>query len=273
VKSSELPGSVDVPYAVNGTGDPILWAGGLNPVVYDIVSNRFPRTVQDRTVISTSYREPMDSNGVELQQTTEAYAADALRVLDRLGIEKVHLVGTGGMGAMVMMQVGIMDPDRVTAAALVQGTLKMDVRARWISASIEALRLNTDYAACQRLMLAICHTPDYLNEHAERLASQEWTALASAEKEKQHLAFISACATHDVTKTIHRMTAPSVVITGDATDPLMGSWAGEAIHAAMPNSEFVIVPGAPHAIWESRAILDQFDTAMADFLAKHPLDA
>lgn len=271
MSASALPTSTALAHEIHGEGPPLLWAGGMNPVVYENISKQYPRTIANRSVVTFKYRGPVDDQGNDLEQTTEAYAADLLRLLDDLGLDRVHVVGTGGLGAMVMSQLGIAAPFRIAAAALVQGTLRMSIRSQWISQSSMLLREQVGFAASQRLMLAICHTPAYLDEHADDLVSDSWAWLADPEMEKQHRAYYEACNSHDVTSGIHRMTCPTLVVSGDDIDPILGTWAAKEMHAALPDSELVIVPGAPHAISESRAFLDAFDEPVAAFLAKHPV--
>ena len=170
---------------------------------------------------------------------------------------------------MVMMHVGISAPERVVSASLVQGAMKLDVRTRWITEACATLRRTSTFRDSQRLMMATCHSREYLEAHEDALASQEWSSIADPDREAHHMALTQAIIAHDVTETIHLMTTPTLVVTGDETDPMLGTWAAEAMHARLPNSELAVIPRAPHAITESIALLDELDRTLDEFVATH----
>jgi pimeloyl-ACP methyl ester carboxylesterase len=261
----------DIRYEVHGQGAPIVWAGGWNPVAYETLQARFPKTVNERSVVTFAYRGGKGSGSTDTAHATWLYAADVLRVLDRAGLGRVDLVGIGGMGALVMMQLAIGAPDRINSAILAQGNLRADIRARWVTAALESLRRDTGYQAYQKLVLAISHSPEYLDAHGDALLGREWTELSDEESAAQHYGFIRACMEHDVTDTIHRLIAPTLVVSGDEADPVTGPNLARTLTAALPNSELVIVPEMPHAYWESPVFLAALDDAMHGHHSKNPL--
>lgn len=261
----------DVLFSRDGTGDLLVWAGGINPPTLDELRSRYPRTTAERSVVAVGYRPLRTEDGTLLEQDIQAYAADVCRVLDRLDVARSQVVGSGGLGAMVMLQFLIDFPERVGAAVIAQGTLRMNARHRLISETIRTLRTEVGFAAAQRLMLAMCHTPQYLAAHQEQLTSTSWITFADDEAAERQTAYAQACWAFDATDAARTIRVPTLIVSGDDVDPLMGTWDARAMHATIPGSELVVLGGAPHAVWESRETLEAMDGRMNDFLQRHPI--
>lgn len=75
---------------------------------------------------------------------------------------------------------------------------------------------------------------------------------------------MTAFRTTDFHEDLANVTAPTLVLHGhgDATVPLEGS--GARAHAAIPGSELVVMPGAPHGAIESHP--DERSRAVLEFL-------
>jgi non-heme chloroperoxidase len=80
------------------------------------------------------------------------------------------------------------------------------------------------------------------------------------------LACMRAWASTDFRDDLSKVTVPALVIhgDGDATSPLDGS--GARTHLAVPHSELVVLPDAPHGLNVSHA--DAFNTALLEFLRR-----
>lgn len=109
-----------VSYTVRGSGPPVLWMSGyVVPVaafdeVIDLVAENF-------TVIAVDHRGSGVSRTRMLPTTTGTMAADAVSVLDRLGLDSAHVVGTS-LGGMVAQELAIAWPHRVRSLVLCSTT-------------------------------------------------------------------------------------------------------------------------------------------------------
>ena len=96
--------------------------------------------------------------------------------------------------------------------------------------------------------------------------SQRKEAVALCQQSAQHaaLACMDAFGTTDFREDLKKVTVPTLVIHGDADliVPLAGS--GQRTHRAVPHSQLVIVPGAPHGFNLSHA--QAFNDALLSFL-------
>jgi pimeloyl-ACP methyl ester carboxylesterase len=77
---------------------------------------------------------------------------------------------------------------------------------------------------------------------------------------------MEAFGTTDFREDLPRISVPTLVLhgDGDATVPYEGS--GKRTHAAIPQSELVVIPDAPHGCNVSHR--DAFNAALVDFLAR-----
>ncbi len=95
---------------------------------------------------------------------------------------------------------------------------------------------------------------------------QDALRLAKQADKKAALACMEAFGTTDFREDLRKVTVPTLVIHGDAdaTVPFEGS--GQRTHEAIPGSELVLVPDAPHGLNVSHA--EAFNTALLRFLER-----
>ena len=106
--------------------------------------------------------------------------------------------------------------------------------------------------------------PPYLMQTEQQ--RQQALALCKQADKKAALACMAAFATTDFREDLPNVVVPTLVIhgDGDATVPFEGS--GKRTHAAIGQSELVVLEGAPHGCNVSHA--QTFNQALLDFLAK-----
>ncbi len=95
---------------------------------------------------------------------------------------------------------------------------------------------------------------------------QEALRLCRQSDQDAALGCMQAFAMTDFREDLPRITVPTLVIHGDSdgTVPFEGS--GARTHVAVPHSELVVVPDAPHGVNVSHA--DAFNTALLEFLRR-----
>lgn len=95
---------------------------------------------------------------------------------------------------------------------------------------------------------------------------QKAIALCQQSDQTAALSCMQSFGTTDFRDDLTKVTVPTLVIHGDADAivPLEGS--GARTHAAIPGSQLVVVPGAPHGFNVSHK--DEFNEALLAFLAK-----
>lgn len=203
----------------------------------------------------------------------DTLAADLDKVLTELDLHDVTLVGFSMGGGEVARYVAKHGEDRlrsvVFAAAVTpyllhgddnpDGPLTTDAAAEMTG----ALTDNRD-GFFDQFTTAFFSSGDQLKvTEAQR---QEAIAMAQQSDQTAALECMAAWGTTDFRDDLTKVTVPSLVIhgTGDATVPVDGS--GARTHAALADSQLVLIDDAPHGLNVSHA--EEFNTALLEFLAR-----
>ncbi len=176
-------------------------------------------------------------------------AADAVGLLDHLGIDGAHIVGAS-MGGMIAQLMAIDHPDRVRSLVSIMSTtgnsrvgrphprialrlirrVARD-RAGYIEDHLETYRLIGSQA--------YAFEEDRKRERAGRCFDRGIHPAGSA---RQLAAIVTA---RDRTARLRQLDVPTTVIHGDA-DPLVHLSGGRATAAAIPDARLLILPGMGH---------------------------
>lgn len=251
-----------------GRGTRIIGATGWTVPTPRDFTDALPRALSTRRITSFHYRDTGKSPASQgMRHSAQIYARDLLAVIDAEAVERPHLIGIGGMGAIVMMELAAMIPDRVGSLVLHQGWARCDIMLRWQIEAMQHLLRDSGFPAYQRLAAALCYTPDYLEKHEATILGTGWTAIR-AHKEA-HLAFMSSSLAHDARERLGRITAPTLLITGDATDCITGDRLLGELKQGIRHAEVHVMKGVPHSFRQSPAFVAEFDDRIGDFWSRH----
>ena len=113
-------GDLELYYEEHGSGEPLIMVLGLGQDVatwglqIEALSKHLRLIVFDNRDAGRSSRCPDN-------YTTQSMARDILYLMDHLGIERTHLLGTS-MGGMIAQNVALMAPERLKSLILVSTT-------------------------------------------------------------------------------------------------------------------------------------------------------
>jgi pimeloyl-ACP methyl ester carboxylesterase len=178
-------------------------------------------------------------------------AADAIGLLDALGVQRAHIVGAS-MGGMIAQQVTIDYPDRVRSLCSIMSTTGDPSVGRSTPEATAALlrppATTRDEAiaagiASGRLLGSIGF--DASEEALRRRAERKYDRAFRPAGTRRQLTAIYA--SPDRTAALRNVTVPTVVIHG-ALDPLIDVSGGRATAEAVPGAELVVLPGVGHGI-------------------------
>jgi pimeloyl-ACP methyl ester carboxylesterase len=176
-------------------------------------------------------------------------AGDAFGLLDHLGIERAHVVGTS-MGGMIGQTMAIERPDRVLSLGSMLsstgdrrlGTPKLRV---W---SVLMRRAPADrdsfiayFARVFRMIGSPAYRPD--DDHVRELAGATFDRCHYPAGTARQLGAIMASGSR--TAALRKLDVPTVVIHGES-DPLVPLRAGLATARAIPGAELITIPGMGH---------------------------
>ena len=186
-------------------------------------------------------------------------AADAVAVLDALGWESAHVLGTS-LGGMIAQAVAIEHPARVRSLTSVMSTpapwLGIPTR-RGAAALLAPPARNPDEAADRAVAtFRVIGSPgypldeDWLRAYARRAFARGLAAGADAGSPRRQLA--AAMASPSRLMGLRGLRVPTLVVHG-ADDPLIRPAAGRATARAVQGARLLVFPGMGHnlpaALW------------------------
>ena len=204
---------------------------------------------QRDTGLSTSY--PVGQPGYSMRDL----AADAIGLLDALGIDRAHVVAqsmSGGIGLIL----GVDYPSRVASLTFVSTSTGADDLPGPTMAHIPSPDF-ADPAAVEEYVVRSIEAESA--GHFDEAAARDLVR-----RDRERARDYQASLTNHYAMTFHGpvgggfgdLSMPVLVIHGSA-DPLLPLAHGEAIHAAVPTSRLVVLEGAGHgvpdALWETFA--------------------
>ena len=157
------------------------------------------------------------------------------------------------LGGAVALEVALLRPDLVAGLILVSTGARLPVPDDAIA------RIDDDFAAeCTRMVEQswLHHEPELIRRGIASVVSMGPEALMCD--------YLSA-RDHDVRNLLSDITAPALVIAGEA-DPLVPPWISEELADGLPDAEMAVVPEAAHVPQLERA--DVVDLLVAAWLAR-----
>ncbi len=174
-------------------------------------------------------------------------AADAIGLLDHLGVARAHVVGAS-MGGMIVQTLAIEHPNRLLSATSIMSTIG-DVT--YGSPDPEALTMllapppaNRDEAIAQAANYAIVGSKRYFDlSRLQQLVAACFDRNSYAEGVSRHVAAI--CASGDRTEALRQVTVPMLVIHG-LDDALINPSGGRRTAELVPGAHLLEVADMGH---------------------------
>jgi pimeloyl-ACP methyl ester carboxylesterase len=240
-------GGVSIHYQTLGHGPPLLMLMGMGGSG-DSWGDEFTRHLARRfRLLLPDNRGTGRTPRGDAPYTIARLAADATAVLDAEGVSAAHVLGIS-MGGMVAQELAIGHPRR--AGGLVLGCTTAGGRA-FVPPRGDALR------EVERLGLlgavGLVTTPEFATRHPGRLARLGLRGLARPTPRDTWEAQLAAIATFDASTRLGRITAPTLVITGDR-DLIMPPENSRRLLRGIHGARGVMVKGTGHCFfWEAPA--------------------
>jgi pimeloyl-ACP methyl ester carboxylesterase len=185
--------------------------------------------------------------------TLDDMAADAVALLDVLGIGAAHVVGVS-MGGMIAQLIAINFPDRVLSLTSIMSTVggpnvvqaEPVVSAALLAPPGQTRDERVEHSLANRRLI-----------HARGMPFDEARARAKAECAVDRCfypdggmrQFAAILAAPDRTAALQRLRIPTLVIHGDQ-DPLVPPENGRQTASALPNPRLIMIPGMGHSLPE-----------------------
>jgi 3-oxoadipate enol-lactonase len=263
-------GELELAYETEGAGEPLLMLMGLGGErhAWDLVRKDLARRYR---LVLVDNRDAGESDEARGAYSLDDMAADALGVMDALGIERFHVLGAS-MGGAITQRLMMQAPARVASALLLSTWGRTDpfltvVLGSWRSlverlSPEEFLATQSPWAFTYRFFQA---PPAELLAWQETMRGRGLLKSVAAYQRQ-----IDACLAHDALGILPILRTPTLVLVGE-DDILTPPRYGRAIAAAIGGAEVMLIPATGHACFlESPKPCGE---RLLRFLAKHPIGA
>ena len=242
---------------------PVLLIQGLGADKHGWDMQRLPLALQYR-VIALDNRGAGRSDKPFGHYSLEQMAADAIAVLDQVGVEKAHIVGAS-MGGAITQIIGLRYPERVMSLTLActacrNHPWRRELLNSWATSAgergmgamaREAARWVIGPRSFRRLLPAFGWLgPLAMGRTTHAFVSQVKAILDIDDSISDQLAYV---------------TAPTLVLVGNQ-DILTPRGDSEEIAERMPNAELVVISGAAHGFMVEHATT--FNRVLLEFLGR-----
>jgi 3-oxoadipate enol-lactonase len=272
-------GANELFYEAHGEGDPLLLIMGL---AADSTAWLFqvPELARHYRTIVFDNRGVGRSSKPRGPYTIHEMADDAAGLLDVIGIERAHVVGVS-MGGMIAQELALRHPKRVRGLVLGCTFPEPDAEAerqRQFSLARFGGRVTAsgeteiEVSAVDPLMLFQHLLPrvfnqSFIDRELPKLLQIFGGALQYGFSLEAILGQVEAIMGHRATDRLREITAPTLVITGDA-DLLVSPANSDVLARNIPGAKLVKIPGGSHGF--NFETPDVFNREVIDFLAGVP---
>ncbi len=195
--------------------------------------------------------------------TFEMLARDVVDLMTQSGIDKASFVGLS-MGGMVGQYLGLLHPDRFHNLCLVSTSSRIPSEAKPIWEQRIANAPKQGMGAQVEAALQRWVSPTALKENQNLV--KRLTGMIEATPVDGYVGWCHAISGLNVTDRLGAIKLPTRVIVGEL-DPATPVAASQAIHAAIPGSDLVVVPGVSHMLHNEEP--DVFNAHVTSFLDKY----
>ncbi len=244
-------GGVELNYLRSGEGEPMLLIQGMS-ATHLAWGRPFLSTLeQSFDCIVFDHRGMGLSGEAQLPFTTKDLAADALGLLDALGVERAHIVGIS-MGGMAAQQMALTNPERLhtlTLGATYCGGPEATLLSPDDLQLLGEAMASGDREQVYRAMWEINLSPTFRAEHSRY---EDFREMATALPAPRGVVIeqMSACVTHDTSARLSGIPTPTLVIHG-TEDRLLGVDNGRQVASLLPqaSTRLEVLEGVGHMFW------------------------
>jgi 3-oxoadipate enol-lactonase len=207
-----------------------------------------------------------DAPGAPGVRSLEDHVADLAALMDAVGVERAHLVGTS-YGAEVAMLFAVANPRRTASLVSIDGVSELDPLLRATVEGWKAAAL-ADPVVFYRTIIPWNYCAGYLAANADALARRE--AAIAALPRSWFTSFAGLCDAFlrlDLTKDLARVACPTLVLVAE-NDILKGASFARIIADRIRGARLAVIPDAGHAVVIERPA--EVAAALAEFLGGLP---
>ena len=258
--------SVDVHYVVDAAPDlpedaPVVVLSNSLGTTHAMWDPQVPALAERLRVVRYDTRGHGRSPVPEGPYSIDDLADDLLALLDRLGVEKAHVVGLS-LGGMTAMRLAARNPERVDRLAVLCTSAQLGPAQAWLDRAATVRAEGT--GAVADAVVARWYTPAFAAAHPDRVEAAK--AMISSIAPEGYASCCEAIAAMDLTGDLPDITAPTLAVAG-ADDPATPPEHLERIAAAVKDGRLLVVPQSAHIASQEQP--EAVTRALLDHLSRH----
>ena len=236
---------INLYYERHGTGEPLLWIGGLGanlreiPYLIESYSKHFDLIAYENRGCGRSDKPAQD-------YTIAGFADDAAALLDELGVGAAVVYGSS-MGGMIAQELTLRHPHRVrglilgcTTAGAIRG---VQPQPEIVQRMIVNLSLTGDAALEAGWPLG--YSAGYIAANRDSLLERARFAAEIAAPGDSYMRQVLASAQHDTYDRLHRITCPVMILHG-SDDVMIPVGNAHLLKERIPHAELRVLAGLGH---------------------------
>jgi 3-oxoadipate enol-lactonase len=227
--------TVDVHAVVTGSGPAVVLSNSLGST-HRMWDAQLAELEQHFTVVRYDTRGHGASPVPDGPYTIDDLADDVVALLDRLGIERAHIVGLS-LGGMTAMRLAARNPERVARMVLLCTGAQLPPAHAWTDRAA-TVRAEGSHAVAAAVVDR-WFTAGYSGDRAP------WEAMVAATPAEGYAGCCEVIAQLDLRQQLSSITAPTLAIAG-ADDPATPPAKLEEITNAIPDAKLLVVEHAAH---------------------------
>jgi 3-oxoadipate enol-lactonase len=240
-------GELELHYVERGSGPALLLVPGIPAIVSDW-GPLAERLSSSRRVIAYDNRGSGASTVTPAPYTCAQLAADAVALLDELGIERADVFGMS-LGGMIAQELALGWPARVNRLVLGCTHCGLEHAARPEREAGRAFALETDdWAERMRALAPFAFADGVDGELLDRFVEKKSRDVQDPEGYRGQIA---AALAHDTYDRLPQIDCPTLILTGDGDRVIPGA-SSEVLHERIPGSRLEVIAGAGHLFFLER---------------------
>lgn len=192
-------------------------------------------------------------------------AKDVVAIMDDLGIDRAHLVGSSTGGAIIQVMC-VERPDRVQSASIVSSWPRSDAYfTRQFSVRKQVL-LEMGWEAYTRFSTFTLHSPQFFAENFGAIQEKEDESIRNAPPAEIMAERIDCIIAHDQLERLGQIQTPALVAVA-RDDVVTPPYYSQQLADAIPGAELKIFEAGGHFVYLEKPA--EFNAAILEFIHRH----
>jgi 3-oxoadipate enol-lactonase len=230
-------------YELLGEGPPLVLIPGLGGHcrVWDSIT---PELAKHFTLVLIDNRGLGRSRARRKPRTLADYSTDIAELLDELQLDRAHVLGLS-LGGIIAQRFAIDHPSRVDRLVLVSCTDKFSAYLLRITSLLGHSLRRFPRRVFVQMMEVLCTAPLYLDANTNLIEQEEEERVQAGVPARAMGTQLRALLRSEIKDADYHIMNPTLVVAGEH-DALIPNCYARLMADKIPNSRFVLVPGAGH---------------------------